>query len=86
MGCCGQRRSALRASSARSRAPLSVADAPVAGSGAPLRLRFLRGGSAQYRGAATGRTYAFTAGSPVQTVQPADAQILLRTGFFVVVG
>jgi hypothetical protein len=86
MGCCGQRRSALRASGARPRESLSVAAAQAAGSGAPLRLRFLRGGSAQYRGAATGRRYAFTAASPVQTVQPADAQILLRTGFFVVVG
>jgi hypothetical protein len=32
----------------------------------------------------TGRTYAFTAAAPVQTVHPADAQILLGTGLFVV--
>jgi hypothetical protein len=61
-------------------------NATSATTGAPLRLSFIRGVSAQYRGEATGRRYAFTATSPVQAVHPADAQILLRTGLFVVVG
>ena len=72
MGCCGQRRAAFRAGAA------------AAGSraGTPVRLRLIRGPGATYRGDATGTGYAFTPAQPVQTVHPADAQILLRTGLF----
>jgi hypothetical protein len=56
--------------------------APVEPAPSPLRLRSVRAVSGRYRGEATGRVYAFTAAAPVQTVHPADAPTLLRTGLF----
>ncbi len=75
MGCCGQRRAAFKSGAA------------PAGSrvGPPVRLRLIRGEGSTYRGAATGAGYAFSPSQPVQTVHPADAQILLRTGLFSIV-
>jgi hypothetical protein len=48
-------------------------------------LRYLSRSSVRFRGAGTGRTYAFSAGEPVQQVHPADSESLLRTGRFQVV-
>ena len=75
MGCCGQRRAAFKSGAA------------PAGSrvGPPVRLRLIRGEGSSYRGAATGTGYAFSPAAPIQTVHPADAQILLRTGLFSIV-
>ena len=88
MGCCGHGRAALRASrSPHARGSLPPpASATTAASAVTRRVRFTRGGSAQYRGDMTGRRYAFTPAEPVQDVDPADLPVLLRTGLFVVVG
>jgi hypothetical protein len=37
---------------------------------------------ATFRGAGTGRIYAFTAGEPVQAVEREDAHAMLRSGLF----
>lgn len=80
VGCCGKARAALRAnvqgSAARLARPTSVGplDHP--------RLENVRRESLRVRGGTTGLTYVFTPGEPVQTVHPADADILLRSGHF----
>ena len=80
VGCCGKARAALRAnvqgSAARLARPTSVGphDHP--------RLENVRRESLRVRGATTGRTYVFTPAEPVQTVHPADADTLLRSGHF----
>jgi hypothetical protein len=48
----------------------------------PATLRYVSRASARFRGAGTGRTYAFSAAEPVQQVHPADVDSLLRTGLF----
>ena len=47
-----------------------------------LRLQNVRGESLRVRGVSTGRTYVFTPGDPIQSVHPADAPVLLRSGHF----
>ena len=80
MPCCG-----------RSRAQAAVAhgsvtrDAPRDRSraGPDPRLHYTGASSILVRGPITGRSYAFTAGSPEGTVSRADVDGLLRTGLFV---
>ena len=76
VGCCGKARAALRANVRGSAAPLARPvnvgphDQPRLAVPALRRLRHI------------GRTYVFTPAEPVQTVHPADADILLRSGHF----
>jgi hypothetical protein len=51
-----------------------------------VRLRYTDQATARFKGMATGRTYAFTEAAPIQPVHPADADSLLRTGRFDVIG
>jgi hypothetical protein len=80
VGCCGKARAALRANVRGSAAPL--ARPPSAGPYDHPRLENVRRESLRLRGAKTGRTYVFTPAKPVQTVHPADADVLLRSGHF----
>ena len=47
-----------------------------------LRLENVRRETIRVRGVSTGRAYVFTPADPVQTVHPADATVLLRSGHF----
>ena len=80
VGCCGKARAALRANVGGSSAPL--ARPTSVGPHDEPRLQNVRGETLRVRGATTGRTYVFTPAEPVQTVHPADADILLRSGHF----
>lgn len=84
MGCCGQRRAALRSAGSRLRLPaLAPQPPPTPGSAAEeVRLAYLANASIRVRGTVTQRTYAFSGASPVQSVHPHDADALLRTGLF----
>ena len=72
MGCCGQKRQALRAPTRQS------------GNPAPngwVNVEYRRRGELEIRGP-TGRTYVFSEITPIQAVHPRDARLLLRsTGF-----
>jgi hypothetical protein len=80
VGCCGKARAALRANVRGSAAP--VTRPPNVGPHDHPRLENVRRESLRIRGATTGRTYVFTPSEPVQTIHPADADILLRSGHF----
>ena len=75
MGCCGQGRAALVYGEASGKR-----DAAVAGPAVPIE--FMQAASAFIRGPATGRHYQFHAGARVQPVDPRDAAILVRSGYF----
>jgi hypothetical protein len=70
MGCCGQKRQALRAG--------SVA-APA--SGPWVNVEYRSRGGLRVRGA-TGRAYVFSEARPIQPVHPRDARVLLRSPAF----
>lgn len=88
--CCGSRRAAWRAASARpvaaapGGAPVETA-APV-GAATPrpagMKLRYGGTGAVRLRGPITGRAYEFSAVQPVQAVDFRDAAILARTSMF----
>jgi hypothetical protein len=42
----------------------------------------VRGESLRVRGVSTGRMYVFTPVDPIQSIHPADATVLLRSGHF----
>jgi hypothetical protein len=77
MGCCGQGRAALRATTGTARGTPGVSRA------APAALvRYVGGKRVRVRGSASGQMYEFTGG--VRTaVDGGDAAALLRTGLFV---
>lgn len=50
--------------------------------GMSLMLCYLERSPITVRGAVTGRQYAFSMGTPVQSVDVRDAEVLLRTAFF----
>ncbi len=95
MGCCGQSRTAYGSpDEARHRpappAPAAApwaADLPVAVPAAAavsggVRLRFTGQAHVRVRGPVTGVDYVFSGNAPVGTVDGADADGLLRTGYF----
>jgi hypothetical protein len=89
MSCCGRKRLALV--SGRGDAPTSQAGAAVAGVAASTRavreprdvvLRYLALGAFSTRSARTGRAYACAGTGAAVSVDPRDAESLLRTGLF----
>lgn len=95
MGCCGQRREALRREPAPTlperyaRAPvMAAATTAVLSNGgwgsapASAELHYTERARILVRGPQSGLTYEFSAAQPVQTVAAADVAPLLRTGFF----
>ena len=82
MGCCDNKRSAMRtAPVGRS---VSVT-APTSGRSVLRRkvsLRYLRREAIRVRGAASGRLYVVPAGSPELVVDSRDAAGLVKTGYF----
>jgi len=70
MGCCGQKRQALRTSPAVS--------SPA---GSWVNLEYRARGGLRVRGA-TGRAYVFSDAQPIQPVHPRDARVLLRSPAF----
>jgi hypothetical protein len=95
MGCCGKARANLSFSrgavvppqtdASRGSHPHGVSE-PVlrvaGGAAQPLPLRYIGQSGIVVRGPATGRAYAFSAGTPVQVVDLRDAAVLLRTNYF----
>lgn len=47
-----------------------------------VSVRYMQSSPIRVRGPATGRQYQFSAGAPVQAIDPKDAPALLRTSFF----
>ena len=74
MPCCGEPRTTVRASSIESE--LAVA------SHADVRVAYLGRNSLTVRGTYTGRRYAFSPTCRVQTVDPLDSRVMLRTRYF----
>jgi hypothetical protein len=83
MGCCGQRRAALRSPAGRLRLPAAASSPPPAPRPQPetVRLAYVTNAALRVRGTVTGRTYEFS-GHSTQGVHPRDADPLLRTGLF----
>lgn len=74
MACCGQRRAeAVHQISAESR---------LANASPTADLRLTQGTAALVRGPVTGRHYQFRDGACSQPVDPRDAAILLKSGYF----
>ncbi len=96
MGCCGQKREALKSSPPAATAGIELAypSQPAApavqgntGWGqppveSPVRVRYSERSRILVSGPATGREYEFSTSQPVQTVDGRDAPALLRTRFF----
>jgi hypothetical protein len=89
--CCGQSRSAYAAGDGVQTLPAVPGPSPAPWSGAPaaaavpeggVRLRFTEQARVRVRGPATGEDYVFSGSDPVRTVDAADAEGLLRTGYF----
>lgn len=70
MGCCGDKRAALR----HPQRPSSPGAAPL--------VEYVRQSSTRVRGPATGRVYTFTPAQRVQEVDVADLPYLLRSRLF----
>jgi len=75
MACCGQR----RAEAARQ---LSPADRLMDTSAPTADLRFTQNSAALVRGPITGRHYQFKDGVCAHPIDPSDAAILLKSGYF----
>jgi len=87
MGCCGQKRNAAALMPSRSAAPAPHGFSrgmagPAAAAGGVL-LQYRQRARVLVRGPVTGRAYEFSAGQPMQSVEPRDAEMLLRTRQFV---
>ncbi len=96
MGCCGQKREALKqpALPKRQEGPTVTHSLKVypkenkAGAPPPISqagmtpLRYIEQSPVQVRGNATGNIYRFSGGSPVQMIDRRDAEALLKTRFF----
>lgn len=93
MGCCGQGREALRGQTARASrgqvvaAGRQVPSARAASSAATtermlMAVRYLERAEVVVRGQHSGRTYRFSAASPVLLVEVRDADALLRSRLF----
>jgi hypothetical protein len=75
MGCCGQGRAAL----VEGRATGTQTPAQA---GSAVRIEFTQQASVLIRGPATGRHYQFHAGAQTQPVDPRDAAVLVKSGYF----
>jgi len=75
MGCCGQGRAALVQGKA-------IGQPMLAQAGAGVRIEFTQPTSVLVRGPATGRHYQFHAGARTQQVDPRDAAMLVKSGYF----
>lgn len=89
MMCCGQGRTALRASQAAQPKPLprfhvtaSAARAAVSAPRPVVSVRYLGAAPIVVRGAISGYAYRFAVGSAVQSVDARDVDGLLRKGIF----
>lgn len=96
MGCCGQKRAALRSAPTPVTTPAGTQPSPsrpLANVGqrtsastesisSSVTLRYLESSPILVRGPATGRQYQFSGTRPVQPVDARDAEALLRTRFF----
>jgi hypothetical protein len=97
MGCCGQKRQAMKSPSTPGTKPASPQPRqtprqprsphqPTPGLTGPthssVSLRYLERSPILVRGPATGREYSFSGTHPVQPVDARDAEAFLRTRFF----
>ncbi len=87
MACCGQNRATLANSDKAVTRPdaryVAQTTRRTIGAGpAATRIHYLRGGHVLVRGPRTGWQYEFSAASPVQAVDPRDAESLVGTGLF----
>ena len=79
MGCCGQGREALRGQTAR---VSQVASSAATTERTLMAVRYLERAEVVVRGQYSGRTYRFSAASPVLLVEVRDADALLRSRLF----
>jgi hypothetical protein len=79
MGCCGQGRAAIRATSSLDSAPASATDRGVV----RVLVRYLARAPVAVRGVHTGRMYTFDGDQAQLHVQADDAVALLKSRFFV---
>lgn len=97
MGCCGQKRTALRSAPLPTITPAVTQPAPgsrqfpstgqrtdgwTEPAYSAVTLRYLESSPVLVRGPATGRQYEFSGTHPIQAVDGRDAEALLRTRFF----
>jgi hypothetical protein len=94
MGCCGKARANLNVSpatmsqgsttgSVTSRESMGkMPFAPADAGRAPVQLRYAGSSPVVVRGPATGRSYSFSQGGQINTVDRRDAVVLLRTHYF----
>jgi hypothetical protein len=82
MTCCGQNRATLKSSYEAPRPLRGPSTHASTSPPAATRVRYLNGGHVLVRGPKTGWQYEFSAGDPVQAVEPRDAESLLATGMF----
>ncbi|MBT9332461.1 hypothetical protein [Paracidobacterium acidisoli] len=87
MGCCGKARANLSYSRSVAVATPAAAANPAASASwpsgsAPRQLRYTGQAGIVVRGPVTGKPYTFNAQDQVQTVDPRDAAVLLRTQYF----
>ena len=93
--CCGKRREVLSAQSAAKLPPSKMPQAVLQlrkeralfsssghAAGASVSVRYTESQSVIVRGPVTGRSYAFSAANPVQSVDSRDAAALLQARFF----
>jgi hypothetical protein len=88
--CCGQSRAEYGALPDPARPPAALApawprEAPAAPAPVPsggVRVRFTGGARVRVRGPATGADYVFSGDDPIHSVEAADVDGLLGTGYF----
>ena len=81
MGCCGQRRAALRSSSPPTKPKTPPGSAPAVAHPS-IALRYIEDAPIFAQGPVSGRQYRFTREQRVQSVDARDAAVLLNTRFF----
>ena len=82
MGCCGKAREAIRQEYASVTPEPAAARPPQPG----IAIRYLGRSPLLIRGPRTGRAWTFRPGEPDQLVDPLDAEVLVRTGLFRLLG
>lgn len=82
MGCCGKARTNLSASPGPSIPALRPHRGLLQPPSKPVMLRYVGQSGFTVRGPGTGRHYTFSSGLPVQSVDPRDAAVFLRTNYF----
>ena len=97
MGCCGQKRTALKKASLKMEPSTAMRPAQLGvqlqGKGrqvftqtdttcSTVSLRYLESSAILVQGSVTGRRYKFSSGTSIQSIDARDAVSLLRTKFF----